>query len=149
MSLSKSYEISCEANHVLIRRDQEADVDPDVNRPARIANLSKCVKYSERCWSAKDARSTARKAGWIRHAESFPLYRGAGDEDRSKITFDVCPVCIPLVVVPTEPLPDVHCTECAASLTTEAGLWVDKLSGDAGGTYDHCPVSGGSHRPAR
>lgn len=30
---------------------------------------------------------------------------------------------------------------CDAELELEGGLWVDAVSGDDGGTYDHCPVS--------
>lgn len=176
MSLSKSYAVDCEANLILIRRDDEAHIAPDVNRPQRVANLAKCARSTSPQFTAREARRVAKAAGWIRHAESFPLYYGAAEDDRSRITFDVCPACAPLVtelpslpvrtageaeavaglernratVVPTPPLPDVHCLECDASLTTEAGLWVDKLSGDHGGTYDRCPVAADkNHRPAR
>lgn len=48
------------------------------------------------------------------------------------------------------PVPPVHCKECNADLTQEAGLWVDAKSGDHGGTYDHCPMSSDHvHSPAR
>jgi hypothetical protein len=31
------------------------------------------------------------------------------------------------------------CRHCSASIELEGDLWVDSLSGDEGGTYDHCP----------
>lgn len=117
MSLSKSYQVGCEANLVLLRRDQEADIDPDTNRPQRVRNLLACERYSETRWDAKDARRVAKAAGWIRHVESFPLYHGAGEADRSRITFDICPVCVPLVTeLPSLPVRTAGEAEAVAGL---------------------------------
>lgn len=33
------------------------------------------------------------------------------------------------------------CLHCDATLNREGRLWIDALSGDDGGTYDHCPVN--------
>lgn len=47
------------------------------------------------------------------------------------------------------PAARVVCTFCGVTVEREAGLWVDALSGDLGGTFDHCTENEGGHRPAK
>lgn len=158
MALDKTYSIRCESTDVHMRRAMndrpEADAKEalDATREERVEIRRGCKGTTATEYSAKEARKAARNECWVRYGERFPLYRGAGPDDTSKIMFDICPSCAPKIIpghIPA-PVPPVHCKECNADLTQEAGLWVDAKSGDHGGTYDHCPMSSDhAHSPAR
>lgn len=102
MSLSKSYQIGCESTDLQMRRllaalgaDEDWAILLAETRPERTALRGECALYSQRESSAKIARTQAKAAGWKRHTERLPLYRGASDDDYSSITFDLCPACAP------------------------------------------------------
>jgi len=99
MSLSKRYALRCDSSDVQMRRELKDNpkADLDATRPERRELRRECRYYSEEEFNSKAARATARKAGWVRYGEAFPLYRGAGPQDTSKLMFDICPGCAPKI----------------------------------------------------
>lgn len=111
MSLSKSYQVGCESTDLQMRRlmaKTDASVDwKDAlagTHPERAALREDCVYYSRREYTSKDARAAAKRDGWVRITEMFPLYRGAAEADNSLVAFDLCPMCAPKML-PKPPLP--------------------------------------------
>lgn len=155
MSLIKSYQVGCEGGMLLIRRAIEPAATMDeqdellkASKPERIELGRGCKFVTATEDTAAKARRVARKEGWIRVEVEHKAYPGA--DYTNKLKYDVCPVCAPKVHPLEKPHPPIHCLECDAPLSQEAGSWVDLRSGDHGGTYDHCPVSiDHVHRPAR
>lgn len=98
MALSKRFAVSCESTDLHMRRQMQdrPEVPLDATRSERSELRTGCGFYSEQEFSAKRARATAKKAGWIRYRESFKLWAGA--DDKSVITFDICPGCAPKII---------------------------------------------------
>lgn len=148
MSLSKSYQVSCEGNLLMIRRNMADKVALDSTREERAAARSDCVYYSAREYSAKNARSRAKRDGWIRHLEVVFYSHG----EHQKLPFDICPACAPKVI--PDHLPKgwtVACQHCRQPLTWDAGPGVWRApTPDGTATTDQCGKSYDNyHRPAR
>lgn len=98
MSLSKRYAIGCESTDLHMRRQMQdrPKVPLDATREERSELRRECRRYSPEEFSAKLARSHAKRDGWIRYRESFKLWAGA--DDVTEIPFDICPGCAPKVI---------------------------------------------------
>jgi hypothetical protein len=98
MSLSKRYAVGCESTDLQMRwqmRDRP-QVPLDATRPERQELRRECLFYSPEEMSSKAARARAKREGWVRYSERFPLYQGSTDTTR--ITLDICPGCVPKLI---------------------------------------------------
>lgn len=100
MSLIKAYYVHCEGL-ALARRRGESKADRMVRAVNRCAGATK----GNANVTARAARAEAKKTGWVRHTEEFPIINSAPDAGSTKIPFDLCPVCAGELVAPTAPLP--------------------------------------------
>lgn len=91
MSLMKSYRLSCEGTDLHIRRELNATGEYETGKPARRRLRDACAFATREAGSSKEARSVAVKAGWVRHSETMPIYRGA--TDTTVVKYDLCPNC--------------------------------------------------------
>lgn len=94
MSLSKSYRLACEGTDLHLRRqyNKMPEAVGDVpGREDRRELRQACAFATSEYGTAKDARTGARKSGWVRHCETMPLWHGAPES--SDIKYDLCPAC--------------------------------------------------------
>jgi hypothetical protein len=94
MTLIKTYALACEGPSLLMYRERVAGkthAEIRVDRSGRDALRAKCAMVAPTEVSSQKTRATARRLGWVRHSERFPIYQGA--TDTSVHRFDLCPSC--------------------------------------------------------
>jgi hypothetical protein len=92
MSLLKTYRLGCDSSRLAALRGIPLGVS------AQLVCRAGC---SPTAGSAAKARRLAKKDGWIRHSESFPIIPRTPSAGSSELKFDLCPNCAAALVKPS------------------------------------------------
>jgi hypothetical protein len=83
MSLNKTYSLHCDKTALILLRRERPSMDL----------LRTCLRDTPARDSSEEARQTARRLGWVRHSEPFPLIPSNPSVGSSVQKFDLCPNC--------------------------------------------------------